>query len=134
MLKPGDNTKPADTANQQKKPATPAPVYKRPAIRKDTIKTVTPIKHGIIERVQTQLQTKVRKVIQNGVQHKVITTVYEKRKIKSSTAVSEHAVDAIDEIVLAGTKEVDATPAEKPAEPIITTTTTTEAPNQKLQQ
>ena len=129
--KPADNTKPADTAKPaEEKPATTVtPVYERPAIRKDTIKTVTPIKHGIIERTDATLDKGVRKVIQNGVDGsitKVITTVYENGKIKSSTAVSEHVVDAIDEIVLVGTKEADATPAspEKPVEP----TTTTEAP------
>ena len=132
--KPADNTKPADTAKPaEEKPATPvAPVYERPAIRKDTIKTVTPIKHGIIERTDATLDKGVRKVIQNGVDGsitKVITTVYENGRMKSSTAVSEHVVDAIDEIVLVGTKEVEATPAspEKPVEPT-TTTTTTEAP------
>ena len=132
--KPADNTKPADTAKPaEEKPATTvAPVYERPAIRKDTIKTVTPIKHGIIERTDATLDKGVRKVIQNGVDGsitKVITTVYENGRMKSSTAVSEHVVDAIDEIVLVGTKEVEATPAspEKPVEPT-TTTTTTEAP------
>ena len=142
--KPADNTKPADTAKPaEEKPAEPsAPVYERPAIRKDTIKTVTPIKHGIIERTDATLDKGVRKVIQNGVDGsitKVITTVYENGRMKSSTAVSEHVVDAIDEIVLVGTKEADATPAspekpvetekpvEKPVEPT-TTTTTTEAP------
>ena len=131
--KPADTTKPADTAKPaEEKPATPvAPVYERPAIRKDTIKTVTPIKHGIIERTDATLDKGVRKVIQNGVDGsitKVITTVYENGRMKSSTAVSEHVVDAIDEIVLVGTKEADATPAspEKPVEPT-TTTTTTEA-------
>ena len=140
--KPGE--KPADTAKPaEEKPATPvAPVYERPAIRKDTIKTVTPIKHGIVERTDATLDKGVRKVIQNGVDGsitKVITTVYENGRMKSSTAVSEHVVDAIDEIVLVGTKEADATPAspekpvetekpvEKPVEPT-TTTTTTEAP------
>ena len=130
--KPGE--KPADTAKPaEEKPATPvAPVYERPVIRKDTIKTVTPIKHGIIERTDATLDKGVRKVIQNGVDGsitKVITTVYENGRMKSSTAVSEHVVDAIDEIVLVGTKEADATPAspEKPVEPT-TTTTTTEAP------
>ena len=134
--KPADNTKPADTAKPaEEKPATPvAPVYERPAIRKDTIKTVTPIKHGIIERTDATLDKGVRKVIQDGVDGsitKVITTVYENGRMKSSTAVSEHVVDAIDEIVLVGTKEADATPAspEKPVEPTTTTTTTTtEAP------
>ena len=132
--KPADTTKPADTAKPaEEKPATPvAPVYERPAIRKDTIKTVTPIKHGIIERTDATLDKGVRKVIQNGVDGsitKVITTVYENGRMKSSTAVSEHVVDAIDEIVLVGTKEADATPAspEKPVEPT-TTTTTTEVP------
>ena len=132
--KPADTTKPADTAKPaEEKPATPvAPVYERPAIRKDTIKTVTPIKHGIIERTDATLDKGVREVIQNGVDGsitKVITTVYENGRMKSSTAVSEHVVDAIDEIVLVGTKEADATPAspEKPVEPT-TTTTTTEAP------
>ena len=132
--KPADTTKPADTAKPaEEKPATPvAPVYERPAIRKDTIKTVTPIKHGIIERTDATLDKGVRKVIQNGVDGsitKVITTVYENGRMKSSTAVSEHVVDAIDEIVLVGTKEADATPAspEKPVEPT-TTTTKTEAP------
>ena len=132
--KPADTTKPADTAKPaEEKPATPvAPVYERPAIRKDTIKTVTPIKHGIIERTDATLDKGVRKVIQNGVDGsitKVITTVYENGRMKSSTAASEHVVDAIDEIVLVGTKEADATPAspEKPVEPT-TTTTTTEAP------
>ena len=132
--KPADTTKPADTAKPaEEKPATPvAPVYERPAIRKDAIKTVTPIKHGIIERTDATLDKGVRKVIQNGVDGsitKVITTVYENGRMKSSTAVSEHVVDAIDEIVLVGTKEADATPAspEKPVEPT-TTTTTTEAP------
>ena len=132
--KPADTTKPADTAKPaEEKPATPvAPVYERPAIRKDTIKTVTPIKHGIIERTNATLDKGVRKVIQNGVDGsitKVIITVYENGRMKSSTAVSEHVVDAIDEIVLVGTKEADATPAspEKPVEPT-TTTTTTEAP------
>ena len=132
--KPADTTKPADTAKPaEEKPATPvAPVYERPAIRKDTIKTVTPIKHGIIERTDATLDKGVRKVIQNGVDGsitKVITTVYENGRMKSSTAVSEHVVDAIDEIVLVGTKEADATPAspEKPVEPT-TTTTTMEAP------
>ena len=132
--KPADTTKPADTAKPaEEKPATPvAPVYERPAIRKDTIKTVTPIKHGIIERTDATLDKGVRKVIQNGVDGsitKVITTVYENGRMKSSTAVSEHVVDAIDEIVLVGTKEASATPAspEKPVEPT-TTTTTTEAP------
>ena len=130
--KPGE--KPADTAKPaEEKPATPvAPVYERPAIRKDTIKTVTPIKHGIIERTDATLDKGVRKVIQNGVDGsitKVITTVYENGRMKSSTAVSEHVVDAIDEIVLVGTKEADVTPAspEKPVDPT-TTTTTTEAP------
>lgn len=132
--KPADTTKPTDTAKPaEEKPAAPvAPVYERPAIRKDTIKTVTPIKHGIIERTDATLDKGVRKVIQNGVDGsitKVITTVYENGRMKSSTAVSEHVVDAIDEIVLVGTKEADATPAspEKPVEPT-TTTTTTEAP------
>ena len=134
--KPGEKPaeKPADTAKPaEEKPATPvAPVYERPAIRKDTIKTVKPIKHGIIERTDATLDKGVRKVIQNGVDGsitKVITTVYENGRMKSSTAVSEHVVDAIDEIVLVGTKEADATPAspEKPVEPT-TTTTTTEAP------
>ena len=134
--KPGEKPaeKPTDTAKPaEEKPATPvAPVYERPAIRKDTIKTVTPIKHGIIERTDATLDKGVRKVIQNGVDGsitKVITTVYENGRMKSSTAVSEHVVDAIDEIVLVGTKEADATPAspEKPVEPT-TTTTTTEAP------
>ena len=134
--KPGEKPaeKPADTAKPaEEKPATPvAPVYERPSIRKDTIKTVTPIKHGIIERTDATLDKGVRKVIQNGVDGsitKVITTVYENGRMKSSTAVSEHVVDAIDEIVLVGTKEADATPAspEKPVEPT-TTTTTTEAP------
>ena len=131
--KPGE--KPADTAKPaEEKPATPvAPVYERPAIRKDTIKTVTPIKHGIIERTDATLDKGVRKVIQNGVDGsitKVITTVYENGRMKSSTAVSEHVVDAIDEIVLVGTKEVEATPAspEKPVEKPTETTTTTEAP------
>ena len=130
--KPGE--KPADTAKPAEKPVEKpaAPVYERPAIRKDTIKTVTPIKHGIIERTDATLDKGVRKVIQNGVDGsitKVITTVYENGRMKSSTAVSERVVDAIDEIVLVGTKEVDATPAspEKPVEPT-TTTTTTEAP------
>ena len=144
--KPGEKPteKPADTAKPaEEKPATPvAPVYERPAIRKDTIKTVTPIKHGIIERTDATLDKGVRKVIQNGVDGsitKVITTVYENGRMKSSTAVSEHVVDAIDEIVLVGTKEADATPAspekpvetEKPVEKPVestTTTTTTEAP------
>ena len=139
--KPADNTKPADTAKPaEEKPATTvAPVYERPAIRKDTIKTVTPIKHGIIERTDATLDKGVRKVIQNGVDGsitKVITTVYENGKIKSSTAVSEHVVDAIDEIVLVGTKEADVTPAspekpvetEKPVEKPVEPTTTTEAP------
>ena len=133
--KPADTTKPADTAKPaEEKPATPvAPVYERPAIRKDTIKTVTLIKHGIIERTDATLDKGVRKVIQNGVDGsitKVITTVYENGRMKSSTAVSEHVVDAIDEIVLVGTKEVDATPAspEKPVEKPTETTTTTEAP------
>ena len=135
--KPGEKPaeKPADTAKPaEEKPATPvAPVYERPAIRKDTIKTVTPIKHGIIERTDATLDKGVRKVIQNGVDGsitKVITTVYENGRMKSSTAVSEHVVDAIDEIVLVGTKEVEATPSspEKPVEPTTTTTTTTEAP------
>ena len=134
--KPGEKPaeKPADTAKPaEEKPATPvAPVYERPAIRKDTIKTVTPIKHGIIERTDATLDKGVRKVIQNGVDGsitKLITTVYENGRMKSSTAVSEHVVDAIDEIVLVGTKEADVTPAspEKPVEPT-TTTTTTEAP------
>ena len=135
--KPGEKPaeKPADTAKPaEEKPATPvAPVYERPAIRKDTIKTVTPIKHGIIERTDATLDKGVRKVIQNGVDGsitKVITTVYENGRMKSSTAVSEHVVDAIDEIVLVGTKEVEATPAspEKPVEKPTETTTTTEAP------
>ena len=148
--KPGEKPaeKPADTAKPaEEKPATPvAPVYERPAIRKDTIKTVTPIKHGIIERTDATLDKGVRKVIQNGVDGsitKVITTVYENGKIKSSTAVSEHVVDAIDEIVLVGTKEADVTPAspekpvekptetpkqETPVEKPTETTTTTEAP------
>ena len=140
----GSEETPAQKVEQPaEKPATPvAPVYERPAIRKDTIKTVTPIKHGIIERTDATLDKGVRKVIQNGVDGsitKVITTVYENGRMKSSTAVSEHVVDAIDEIVLVGTKEADVTPAspekpvetekpvEKPVEPT-TTTTTTEAP------
>ena len=116
--KPADSAKPAE-----EKPAEPsAPVYERPAIRKDTIKTVTPIKHGVIERTDATLDKGVRKVIQNGVDGsitKIITTIYENGKIKSSTAVSEHVVDAVDEIVLVGTKEVDAKPAspEKPGFP-----------------
>ena len=129
--KPADSAKPAE-----EKPAEPsAPVYERPAIRKDTIKTVTPIKHGVIERTDATLDKGVRKVIQNGVDGsitKIITTIYENGKIKSSTAVSEHVVDAVDEIVLVGTKEVDAKPAspEKPVDPT-TTTTTTETPKQE---
>ena len=133
--KPADTNKPADTTKPaEEKPATPvAPVYERPAIRKDTIKTVTPIKHGIIERTDATLDKGVRKVIQNGVDGsitKVITTVYENGRMKSSTAVSEHVVDAIDEIVLVGTKEVEANPAspEKPVEKPTETTTTTETP------
>lgn len=128
--KPADSAKPAEEKPAEKPVA---PVYERPAIRKDTIKTVTPIKHGVIERTDATLDKGVRKVIQAGVDGsitKVITTVYENGRMKSSTAVSEHVVDAIDEIVLVGTKEVEATPAspEKPVEKPTETTTTTETP------
>ena len=130
--KPADSAKPAEEKPAEKPVA---PVEERPVIRKDTVKTVTPIKHGVIERTDATLDKGVRKVIQNGVDGsitKIITTIYENGKIKSSTAVSEHVVDAVDEIVLVGTKEVDAKPAspEKPVDPT-TTTTTTETPKQE---
>ena len=99
-----------------------------PTIRKESVKTVTPIKHGVIERTDATLPKGERKVIQNGRDGSitvVTTTVYEDGVVKSSTQVSKEVVDAIDEIVLVGTKEA------QPAQPVVPTerpVETTQAP------
>ena len=134
--------KPADTVKPTEEQPTTQVVT--PAIRKESVKTVTPIKHGVIERTDATLPKGERKVIQNGRDGSitvVTTTVYEDGIVKSSTQVSKEVVDAIDEIVLVGTKEAqpvvpterpaDTTEAPKPVAPVETPeqpTTTTEAP------
>ena len=134
--KPTDAVKPTE-----EKPTTQVVT---PAIRKESVKTVTPIKHGVIERTDATLPKGERKVIQNGRDGSitvVTTTVYEDGVVKSSTQVSKEVVDAIDEIVLVGTKEAqpvvpterpaDTTEAPKPVAPVVTPeqpSTTTEAP------
>ena len=134
--------KPADTVKPTEEQPTTQVVT--PAIRKESVKTVTPIKHGVIERTDATLPKGERKVIQNGRDGSitvVTTTVYEDGVVKSSTQVSKEVVDAIDEIVLVGTKEAqpvvpterpaDTTEAPKPVAPVETPeqpTTTTEAP------
>lgn len=137
--KPTDAVKPTE-----EKPTTQVVT---PAIRKESVKTVTPIKHGVIERTDATLPKGERKVIQNGRDGSitvVTTTVYEDGVVKSSTQVSKEVVDAIDEIVLVGTKEaqpvvpterpVDTTEAPKPVAPVVTPekpSTTTETPQQE---
>ena len=115
--------KPADTVKPTEEQPTTQVVT--PAIRKESVKTVTPIKHGVIERTDATLPKGERKVIQNGRDGSitvVTTTVYEDGIVKSSTQVSKEVVDAIDEIVLVGTKEAQpVVPTERPAD-------TTEAP------
>lgn len=134
--KPTDAVKPTE-----EKPTTQVVT---PAIRKESVKTVTPIKHGVIERTDATLPKGERKVIQNGRDGSITvitTTVYEDGVVKSSTQVSKEVVDAIDEIVLVGTKEAqsvvpterpaDTTEAPKPVAPVETPekpSTTTEAP------
>ena len=134
--------KPADTVKPTEEQPTTQVVT--PAIRKESVKTVTPIKHGVIERTDATLPKGERKVIQNGRDGSitvVTTTVYEDGVVKSSTQVSKEVVDAIDEIVLVGTKEAqpvvpterpaDTTEAPKPVAPVETPeqpSTTTEAP------
>ena len=137
--KPTDAVKPTE-----EKPTTQVVT---PAIRKESVKTVTPIKHGVIERTDATLPKGERKVIQNGRDGSitvVTTTVYEDGVVKSSTQVSKEVVDAIDEIVLVGTKEAqpvvpterpaDTTEAPKPVAPVVTPekpSTTTETPQQE---
>ena len=102
--------KPADTVKPTEEQPTTQVVT--PAIRKESVKTVTPIKHGVIERTDATLPKGERKVIQNGRDGSitvVTTTVYEDGIVKSSTQVSKEVVDAIDEIVLVGTKEASST-------------------------
>ena len=134
--------KPADAVKPTEEQPTTQVVT--PAIRKESVKTVTPIKHGVIERTDATLPKGERKVIQNGRDGSitvVTTTVYEDGVVKSSTQVSKEVLDAIDEIVLVGTKEAqpvvpterpaDTTEAPKPVAPVVTPeqpTTTTEAP------
>ena len=136
--------KPADTVKPTEEQPTTQVVT--PAIRKESVKTVTPIKHGVIERTDATLPKGERKVIQNGRDGSitvVTTTVYEDGIVKSSTQVSKEVVDAIDEIVLVGTKEAqpvvpterpaDTTEAPKPVAPVETPekpSTTTETPQQ----
>ena len=137
--------KPADTVKPTEEQPTTQVVT--PAIRKESVKTVTPIKHGVIERTDATLPKGERKVIQNGRDGSitiVTTTVYEDGIVKSSTQVSKEVVDAIDEIVLVGTKEAqpvvpterpaDTTEAPKPVAPVETPekpSTTTETPQQE---
>ena len=133
--------KPADAVKPTEEQPTTQVVT--PAIRKESVKTVTPIKHGVIERTDATLPKGERKVIQNGRDGSitvVTTTVYEDGIVKSSTQVSKEVVDAIDEILLVGTKEAqpvvpterpaDTTEAPKPVAPVVTPEqpTTTEAP------
>ena len=137
--------KPVDTVKPTEEQPTTQVVT--PAIRKESVKTVTPIKHGVIERTDATLPKGERKVIQNGRDGSitvVTTTVYEDGVVKSSTQVSKEVVDAIDEIVLVGTKEAqpvvpterpaDTTEAPKPVAPVETPekpSTTTETPQQE---
>ena len=137
--------KPADAVKPTEEQPTTQVVT--PAIRKESVKTVTPIKHGVIERTDATLPKGERKVIQNGRDGSitvVTTTVYEDGVVKSSTQVSKEVVDAIDEIVLVGTKEAqpvvqterpaDTTEAPKPVAPVETPekpSTTTETPQQE---
>lgn len=137
--------KPADAVKPTEEQPTTQVVT--PAIRKESVKTVTPIKHGVIERTDATLPKGERKVIQNGRDGSitvVTTTVYEDGVVKSSTQVSKEVVDAIDEIVLVGTKEAqpvvpterpaDTTEAPKPVAPVVTPeqpSTTTETPQQE---
>ena len=137
--------KPADAVKPTEEQPTTQVVT--PAIRKESVKTVTPIKHGVIERTDATLPKGERKVIQNGRDGSitvVTTTVYEDGVVKSSTQVSKEVVDAIDEIVLVGTKEAQpvvtpeqpttTTEAPKPAAPVVTPekpSTTTETPQQE---
>ena len=137
--------KPADTVKPTEEQPTTQVIT--PAIRKESVKTVTPIKHGVIERTDATLPKGERKVIQNGRDGSitvVTTTVYEDGIVKSSTQVSKEVVDAIDEIVLVGTKEAqpvvpterpaDTTEAPKPVTPVETPekpSTTTETPQQE---
>ena len=137
--KPADSVKPTEEQ--------PTTQVVTPAIRKESVKTVTPIKHGVIERTDATLPKGERKVIQNGRDGSikvVTTTVYEDGVVKSSTQVSKEVVDAIDEIVLVGTKEAqsvvpterpaDTTEAPKPVAPVETPekpSTTTETPQQE---
>lgn len=134
--KPSDAVKPTEEQ--------PTTQVVTPTIRKESVKTVTPIKHGVIERTDATLPKGERKVIQNGRDGSitvVTTTVYEDGVVKSSTQVSKEVVDAIDEIVLVGTKEAQqvvtpeqpstTTEAPKPVAPVVTPekpSTTTEAP------
>ena len=148
--KPAETTtnngeKPADTVKPTEEQPTTQVVT--PTIRKESVKTVTPIKHGVIERTDATLPKGERKVIQNGRDGSitvVTTTVYEDGVVKSSTQVSKEVVDAIDEIVLVGTKEAQpvvtpeqpttTTEAPKPAAPVVTPekpSTTTETPQQE---
>ena len=118
--------KPADVVKPTEEQPTTQVVT--PTIRKESVKTVTPIKHGVIERTDATLPKGERKVIQNGRDGSitvVTTTVYEDGVVKSSTQVSKEVVDAIDEIVLVGTKEA------QPAQPVVPTerpVETTQAP------
>lgn len=137
--------KPADAVKPTEEQPTTQVIT--PAIRKESVKTVTPIKHGVIERTDATLPKGERKVIQNGRDGSitvVTTTVYEDGIVKSSTQVSKEVVDAIDEIVLVGTKEAqpvvpterpaDTTEAPKPVAPVETPekpSTTTETPQQE---
>ena len=137
--------KPADTVKPTEEQPTTQVVT--PTIRKESVKTVTPIKHGVIERTDATLPKGERKVIQNGRDGSitvVTTTVYEDGVVKSSTQVSKEVVDAIDEIVLVGTKEAQpvvtpeqpttTTEAPKPVAPVVTPekpSTTTETPQQE---
>ena len=132
--------KPADAVKPTEEQPTTQVVT--PAIRKESVKTVTPIKHGVIERTDATLPKGERKVIQNGRDGSitiVTTTVYEDGVVKSSTQVSKEVVDAIDEIVLVGTKEAQpVVPTERPADtteaPVETPekpSTTTETPQQE---
>ena len=148
--KPAETTtnngeKPADTVKPTEEQPTTQVVT--PTIRKESVKTVTPIKHGVIERTDATLPKGERKVIQNGRDGSitvVTATVYEDGVVKSSTQVSKEVVDAIDEIVLVGTKEAQpvvtpeqpttTTEAPKPAAPVVTPekpSTTTETPQQE---
>ena len=137
--------KPADAVKPTEEQPTTQVV--KPTIRKESVKTVTPIKHGVIERTDATLPKGERKVIQNGRDGSITvitTTVYEDGVVKSSTQVSKEVVDAIDEIVLVGTKEAQqvvtpeqpttTTEAPKPVAPVVTPekpSTTTETPQQE---